>query len=68
LDRCRNINSRELKKREKRKSGNPLSIGIIGIEGEWRESRHRERRLIAREFFSWVAGKKYELRRVIERG
>jgi hypothetical protein len=58
------------KTEEKEKKENlrlPLPIGTIGSErGLW-EGRQKER-LIGRELFWWLTGRKNELGRVVERG
>jgi hypothetical protein len=57
-----------LKNKEKKdKLGIPLSIDIIGNEESLWESRQGERRLIARELFWWLIGRKYEFGSVVER-
>jgi hypothetical protein len=43
-----------------------LPIGIIGTEGRLKEGRQREWKLIGRELFWWLIGRKYKLGSVVE--
>jgi hypothetical protein len=55
LERQTNINSTELKNKEKKQRlGILLPIGIIGSKGGLWEGRQRERKLIAKELFWWL--------------
>jgi hypothetical protein len=56
LEKIEQTDKYKLHRTEKKKGnlGIPLSIGVIGSEGESRGGRQRERRLIARKLFWWL--------------